>query len=613
MLPDELIYSLMGRLVACNAIADPRIYLKLLFGTKNIIPSIDLPTSLASLHERLGVFSPFDSANDIIDAGTIYPYHRPFLTIERHEAVHQILLRGGGKGLKTLLGRVANRFGANPPLRYCAVCIEEDLSRHGVPYWKRMHQLPGVTSCATHGINLVVHLWTSTSPDRQRLLSVPLLPTLRSTRVRSSQRQIWFAELSRDLLHAGLPVLRLQQRQLAYENAVAALGFIPKANHIRHKDLANAVRTYYDDFDGFIHKDRLLSTRLHPLAWLRALVDRPARASHPICHLLLIGFLFRTIEGYQHALHEADHNGVRSCDVRNVSPEISLVSEAEERHDLLLKNVTISCRTIARGLGISVTTVVSRRRAMGIPIAERRKSLTADRLGEIAKALEEGLSPANIARKYMVSLSTVYRVRAQSTDLRNTHQRVREDHEREERRRRWLQAHEDHQNAGIREVRSADQGTYTWLYRHDRAWLQKICKISPSDRTTVPRVDWAARDMELCHRLEELTSDLRLRQDRPRISKTLLLRAAGEAMVLANIERLPRLNAALEKSVESPQAFQMFRIDRAIGQLATQGLPLLLWRIQRLAGIRQWTMALRRHASNIASETAKSLKTGLRP
>jgi hypothetical protein len=84
-------------------------------------------------------------------------------------------------------------------------------------------------------------------------------------------------------------------------------------------------------------------------------------------------------------------------------------------------------------------------------------------------------------------------------------------------------------------------------------------------------------------------------------------------MVLTNLERLPKLNAALEKLVESPRAFQMCRIDRAIGELAAQGLPLLLWRIQRLAGLKQWTRTLQQHANRMVSETAKHLKVGLLP
>jgi hypothetical protein len=472
-----------------------------------------------------------------------------------------------------------------------------------------MHQLPGVTSCASHGINLIVYLWTSTCADRQRLLSVPYSSVSRSCHVNSSPRQIWFAKLSRDFLHAGLPVLSLQQKQRAYESAVSSLGFSTKARRIKHEDLADAVRTYYDDFDGFIHKDRLLSSRHHPLAWLRTLLDRPSRASHPICHLLLIGFLFKTLEGFLQALRESGYIGVECCDRQNVHSETASTREAEERADLLLKNVTVSCREASRILGLSVTTVVSRRRAMGVPIAERRKSLNAGKLREITKALKKGLPVTGIATRNRVSVATVYRIRVESKDLLNTHVWLCEDRERTMRRRVWMQALERHQNVGQRELRTTDQATYTWLYRHDRTWLQEACKALHCDRKTVKRVDWVARDIELCRRIEELANNLLLRHDRPRISRSILLRAIGEAMVRRNLEQLPKLNASLEALVESRQAFQIYRIERAIMKLTAQGLPIQLWRIQRLGGIKKWTDTLRFHAGQKISSAINSLKT----
>lgn len=105
---DELLYSLLARAVACNAMGDPRSYLEKLFGSRNVVPGIDLPTRLNELHNRLGTCSPFDTVAELIDRSTLYPYHRPFLTMERHSAVQNIILSGDGKRLKTLLGRVAN-------------------------------------------------------------------------------------------------------------------------------------------------------------------------------------------------------------------------------------------------------------------------------------------------------------------------------------------------------------------------------------------------------------------------------------------------------------------------------------------------------------------------
>jgi hypothetical protein len=256
---------------------------------------------------------------------------------------------------------------------------------------------------------------------------------------------------------------------------------------------------------------------------------------------------------------------------------------------------------VAQLLHLSVTTVVSRRRALGVPIAERRKHITPAKLKTIANALAEGLSSASIAHRYRVSIATVNRLRSQTTGLHSAKSRVRQDRERRKRRKIWMQAVELHKGAGVREIRSIAAATYAWLYRHDRAWLQGVCSSLHSDRENVPRVDWPARDLELSNRLGTLVDELRLLPGRPRISRSLLLRNIGDAMVRANLVRLPELNKALATLVESPESFQIFRIYRATQALTAQGLPIVMWRILRLASIRKWTKTLRLHAARAIS------------
>jgi TniQ len=38
--------------------------------------------------------------------------------------------------------------------RYCERCLREDKSRYGIPYWHRLHQLPGVEHCIKHNVCL---------------------------------------------------------------------------------------------------------------------------------------------------------------------------------------------------------------------------------------------------------------------------------------------------------------------------------------------------------------------------------------------------------------------------------------------------------------------------
>jgi len=302
VLPDELLYSWLGRLVALNALSSPRAYLLQLFETKDIVPGVDLPTRLSSLQRILGESSPFDHADQMIEVATLFPYHRSFLILKRAAAARDILLNGDGKGLKTLIGRVANRFGASPSLRFCPACIERDISTHGTSYWHRSHHLPGVACCAEHALNLVFHSSPSISADKQRLVLTP--GVCFAAHVPADPPQVRFAEMSRELLHAGLPPTDPGDLQAAYVAAIRRSGWVCGGGRLDHGALIRAIRSYFNDFESLVHRERLLAPCGQPLAWLRTLWQRPQRASHPICHLLLIDFLFGSLKQFRVALQE---------------------------------------------------------------------------------------------------------------------------------------------------------------------------------------------------------------------------------------------------------------------------------------------------------------------
>ena len=78
LLPDELFYSWLARLAQLNAIGSPRECLMRIFGINSIVPSVDLPTRLLAAQLHMGDCSPFETLDDLLEAGTLLPYHRPF-------------------------------------------------------------------------------------------------------------------------------------------------------------------------------------------------------------------------------------------------------------------------------------------------------------------------------------------------------------------------------------------------------------------------------------------------------------------------------------------------------------------------------------------------------
>jgi len=568
-----------------------------MFGTKNIIPSPDLPASLNALQSHLGSQSPFESAEQMIDLVTLYPYHRPFLSLERHERVEAILLGGEGDRLKTLLGRVANGFGANPSLRYCWDCWQNDVRDHGAPYWHRIHQLPGVISCAKHGIELISVIWPSASSHRQRIELVPVAAHADSPSHKSTDAQIVFARTSADLLSMNLPILGPDLWAAAYKAAASKDSFSDANGRIRYARLAEAVRGHYDDFAGFLHKGRILSTPKHPLAWLHAIFERPNRSSHPIFHLLLIGFFFGTVERFVAA--------VRRVPEKN-EQVLSLPTENGQNPDAeLLRDESRSARAVAGALGLSVSTVVSRRRALGVRVSSRRKTVGAELLTSLKKALREGKRAPDVVQKYGVSLATVYRVRRETPSVLTASLKARYTSVCRHYRSRWRAAARKSKAAGVTERKRRDPAAYAWLYRNDREWLFAKNSGLHKRKYRCARIDWAARDTQLCEEVKTVYESLRLVSGRGRISRTALIRLLGEASVSKNLARLPHLKSLLAELEESREQYQMYRVNLAINTLLDTGIEPTWWRVQRVAGLRIFSSRVRSFALARISEAER--------
>jgi hypothetical protein len=275
---------------------------------------------------------------------------------------------------------------------------------------------------------------------------------------------------------------------------------------------------------------------------------------------------------------------------------------------LHLHDTSLSCSKVAELTGLSVTTIVKRRRAANVPVAERRKKLTTTIIDEVVKNLSDGIPSAKIAFAHHLSVATVNRIRAERSGLREAQVRSRLETRRTEYRKSWAAAVEGSRALGVRYIRSVAADAYAWLYRNDRNWLREQCdRLRGTRRISAERVDWGKRDEKLCLDVEEKAKEIGSAPNRPQITRTSLLRDAGESMVRANITRLPRLNDLLAKLTEPRETFQVVRIERAVERLTRNGLPLRMWRIQRLANIRRWTDYLRAEATRIVD---RYLETG---
>lgn len=569
LLPDECLYSFLQRIWSLNAFTSPRQFMFFLFGSESHIPALDLPTGLDALQYTLGVHSPFKSTADLIDRATLYPYHRPFLSVMRNARLIGLFQGTGGKGVKTLLGRVANGFGAQAIARYCILCNMRALEQYGCTYWQRSHQLPGVAYCVAHRTGLQTFADLSQLTHRQQLQQSPWTTRFTSTPISFESHAYQLSLISVALLKANLYIDDVRALHSVYIFRILSMGFRTTRGKVDFTALTAAVRIHYDDFHGFEHRERLLSSPRYPLYWLYSTLKRPERASHPICHLLLIRFLFGSLEKFVEAF-KSDANGMvenRQSQDKDNSSQLPITNTGASIHKSSAREP--ECQA---ALSLKYQSAIIELRA-GLPIA-------------------------NISKKLGISIRVIYRVRANTPGLKQAHADRRTEIEREERRKHWITLCQKRPMEGIALMRTTAPATYAWLRRNDTHWFKDVCATLPRAASRRNgRVDWAKRDNDLAAQARKFVAEERRRINRSRISHTRILRYLNrEAMVRANYQRLPVLHRTLIELSESTEEFQMFRIDVAIDKLVHSGLFPSCWRLQRLARLKKWTPSLMSYA-----------------
>ncbi|NBD25545.1 hypothetical protein GT019_16815 [Paenibacillus sp. T1] len=146
--PDELLYSGIARYHQLSGNIAQKHTIRDLFGNHLACATVDLPSHLKYLSERLGSVY---SVRELIMKHTLYPYYSSFISKNRASKAYDLMSEGAPQGkVHVLLGIPASTIKLPGYLRYCSICYEEDLSLFHEPYWHRSHQAPGVYVCQLH-------------------------------------------------------------------------------------------------------------------------------------------------------------------------------------------------------------------------------------------------------------------------------------------------------------------------------------------------------------------------------------------------------------------------------------------------------------------------------
>lgn len=613
--PDEILYSVLARYHVRSGNLSLKITLSELFGSTTVTATVDLPAHLKALARNLPPRSKY-TVESILRQHTLYPLYAPFMPSSRAELIATSMMEHIWGDIHARAGIMASSVKTPSNLRFCPDCLREDQERYGEAYWHRLHQAPGVLVCPRHSILLQDSNVTIRSVSKHEFIPLSeanCLPKLRLSKLSGNtlkklvilaQDVAWL--LNNHIVPKGAAWFQQQYRLLLLNKGLAT-----SMGRVNQVELVRSFKSFYGD--SFL---RLLDSTVNyelESNWLSSIVRKHRKSFHPIRHLLLIRYLSQSVTSFFDLQPKFKpfgdgpwrcFNGAVEHYLRPVITSVQISWSRDKKKPLGI--FSCSC-------GFAYSTTDPR-----LPASEKFRfgkiknfgNLWEQRLTELAE--EQRLGLRETARQLRVDALTIKRHserlrlvcrwrpsklsahKAQSTSSRKKQEKARDMH-----RKAWIRMRQVNAHLSKTDLRRQVPAVYTWLYRHDRAWLDSNSPPKVPPFPPVRRVNWEARDEAVLIQVQDAAKKILDAQPPLRATISKVGKAVGLLSLLErHIEKLPLTKSFLQTVVESQEQYQIRRVRWAATILNSRDEPLAEWKTIRLAGLKP------KHAEVVAQAVA---------
>lgn len=279
--PDELLYSLLARFHCHMGETSPKRTLDILFGNRSVRAGVALQGHLQILSERLPPERGMTPGR-LLTEFTLYPFLTAFQPEGMRLMVRDALISGPSDWVTVRLGLAASRIQGATALRYCPACRSEMLAGHGELYWRRDHQMPGVTVCPEHGASLkdstvlpgLLGQHSFIAADEENCPEIP------PDALNNTSLQWLVARRCASFLRSPPVPMPLRAWGEHYHQELRRRGFGKGEDRIDQRRLGR-------DYASWSGEPGAQSTE----DWLAAMARKHRKAFHPLQHVLLSLFL----------------------------------------------------------------------------------------------------------------------------------------------------------------------------------------------------------------------------------------------------------------------------------------------------------------------------------
>ena len=287
LLEGELWWSAIARHFELTGVTRPGVQSRVLVGNRRSTGSPSFPRQVSLAATRLGVSL---NPSDILQQHTLLPIYSAFLDATRVTVAKATMLLNGHAefhlGIATM--RDYPRW-----LRACPICAEQDRKSFGCVPWRTIHQLPGVTVCPIHFVDLLESSVSARAATQireyQTASQSEVLVKCRHPKITCDNDQRWLAQSAKDLLSWRGPFPGQNRLASFYRLRLQQLGYLDRHNRIAATRLTG-------DFNQRL--SRLVNRIGHSLPcpsdrtnWLMRLLRPNQSTLSPACHLAMLRFI----------------------------------------------------------------------------------------------------------------------------------------------------------------------------------------------------------------------------------------------------------------------------------------------------------------------------------
>lgn len=317
----ELLYGVLSRVRVHLWFNSPKQLLKQVYGHAGLIASMRFGSNLNAL-ENCYNFAGL-SSQTLMYKHTLWPLIAPFIPQERRQTCESWLSGQRDIGVTLSSGIAASRLKYPKHLRYCPLCVREQINNIGEACWQRMHQVPAIDVCLTHKCKLQAHTADNLQRHQHEFFPLGLLV---DSKVELASIEPFFSQLN-DYVVSLLNLENVKnpsfEQWSAYYRSLAAQNGLNRGQQVKHSEIETLITRQFPP-----HWLELIGLAVgdEETNWTRSIFRKHRKSFSFIEHYIINRSLMRSQWNVEQTLNEVtQYNHIRWIKPKelNVSPPLS--------------------------------------------------------------------------------------------------------------------------------------------------------------------------------------------------------------------------------------------------------------------------------------------------